>query len=228
MISDKKFLVSQIKNKTVGEILEEARREQNLSLEKASELTHIHKNHLIALESGNYSALPEGIYSEKLLETYVDFLNIDFPSLKKLFTKELQINKRVTKDRKSFVSKISSRNLIVAPRIIKVFTAVLAVLILLIYLGFEISNIFSPPPLDIFNPIDNLVTVDPTIEVIGQTEKEVKIKINDQEIQGDKTGYFKEFVSLKAGLNIIKISAAKKRSKENVVYRRVILVNNEP
>jgi hypothetical protein len=68
-----------------------------------------------------------------------------------------------------------------------------------------------------------LVTDKPTIEVVGQTEKEVKTKINDQEIQTDTQGNFRESVSLQPGLNIIKISAVKKRGKENIIYRQIIL-----
>lgn len=219
------FKVKKIKNKTVGEILEETRREQNLSLTEVAKLTHIHKKHLVALENGNYANLPEGIYLEKLLETYANFLNIDFEFLKKIFEKEIQIYQRLTKNKKVFPSKVSFHDLIVTPRLFKVLATILALIIFLIYLGFEINNIFSPPSLDIFSPVDNLITNDPSIEVIGQTEKEVKLKINDQEIQSDKNGYFRESVNLRNGLNIIKISAAKKRSEENIVYRRVVLIN---
>jgi len=227
MVSNKKFSISRIRNKTVGEILEETRREQNISLEEASNLTRINKTYLAALESGDYASLPQGVYLEKFIETYADFLNIDFKSLKKILIKEIQINQISAKKKSIFVKKISSRHLIVLPKLIKIFTAFAAIVILMAYLGFEINNIFSPPSLEIFSPIDNLVTTDHNIEVTGQTQKEVKIKINDQEIQSDKAGYFKEFVSLKSGLNIIKISAAKKRSKENIIYRRVILITNE-
>lgn len=219
-----KFSISKIKNKTVGEILEETRREQNLSLLESAEATRIHVNHLSALETDEHSKLPGGVYSEKILETYADFLNIDFNYLKKLFIRESQISRKTTD--KTFVPKISLRHFIVTTRLIKIGAAILAILGLLIYLGFEINNIFSPPSLDIFIPIDNLITDKPNIEIAGQTEKEVKIKINDQEIQSDKNGYFKESISLKNGLNVIKVSAAKKRSKDNIVYRRVILTNN--
>lgn len=219
-----KFSVTKINNKTVGEILLESRREQNLSLGEAAHETHIHPKQLSALEAGDYKNLPGGVYSEKILETYANFLNLDFDGLKKIFDKETILSRK--SNQKTFVPKISAKNFIVTPRLIEISLAILAVLLFLTYLGFEINNIFSPPPLDITSPSDNLVTDKSTIEIVGQTKKEVKVKINDQEIQIDALGNFRESVGLKTGLNIIKISAAKKRSRENIIYRQVILNNN--
>lgn len=216
-----KFSITRIKNKTVGEILEESRREQNLSLEEAARATRIHQNQLSTIELGKYSELPGGVYSEKILETYANFLNLDFVGLKKLFDKEIRLSQKPNK--KTFVSKVSARNFIVTPRVIEISLTVVVVLLLLTYLSFEINHIFSPPPLTVTYPTDNLVTEKSTIEIVGQTEKEAEVKINDQAIQIDVQGNFRESVSLKNGLNVIKISAAKKRSRENIIYRQIIL-----
>lgn len=220
-----KFRVTKINNKTVGEILLESRREQNLSLDEAARETHIHPKQLMALEAGDYKNLPGGVYSEKILETYANFLNLDFDGLKKIFEKETILSRKP--NQKTFVPKISAKHFIVTPRLIEISLGVIAVILLLTYLGFEINNIFSAPSLDVLSPGDNFVTEKSTIEVIGQTGKEVKIKINDQEVQIDTEGNFRESVSLKNGLNIIKISAAKKRGRENIIYRQVILTENK-
>jgi cytoskeletal protein RodZ len=213
--------ISRISGKSVGEILEETRREQNLTIGEASKAINVHPSHLRALEDGDYKNLPGGVYSEKILESYADLLNIDLEGLKKNFEKEAKILHPPKKN--TFAPKISSRNFIVTPRLVKISAIVIVVILLLTYLGFEINNIFAPPALTITSPLDNLVTNKPTIEVTGRTEKEVKIRINDQEIQADVEGNFRESVSLQPGLNVIKISAVKKRGKENVIYRQIIL-----
>jgi cytoskeletal protein RodZ len=213
--------ISKIRDKSVGEILEETRREQNLSIETISRTLNIHPGHLFALESGNYQKMPGGVYLEKIFENYVNFLNIDFGSIKKKFDKELGAS-RTTK-RQTFTPKISQKNFIITPRLLKIAFAAIAVILLLVYLGFEINNIFAPPPLSVTSPIDNLITSEPRIEIVGQTAKEVKVKINDQEIQPDAQGEFRESVLLQPGLNVIKVSAVKKRSRENIIYRQVIL-----
>ncbi len=217
----RKFSVTQIKNKTVGNILSETRREQNLSLLEVAEATRLRPNHLLALEAGDYENLPGGVYSEKILETYANFLNIDLAGLKKIFDKENFSDHQIKKH--AFLQKVSSKHFIVTPRLIEISIAAILVILFLTYLGFEINNIFSPPDLLVINPAQNLTTESPTIFVTGKTEKEVLVKINDQTIQTDALGNFNESISLKTGLNIIKISAAKKRSRENIIYRQVIL-----
>lgn len=219
-----KFSVTQIKNKTVGEILSETRREQNLSLEEVADVTHLRLLHLVALEAGDYANLPGGVYSEKILEVYANFLNLDLTGLKKIFEKESLAGKREKKT--AFLQKISPKNFLVTPRLIEIAVAAIFIILLLTYLGFEINNIFSPPNLALFGPENNLTTENPTIVVSGYAEKEVNVKINDQTIQTDTLGNFNETISLKTGLNIIKVSAAKKRSRENIIYRQVILIHN--
>ncbi len=216
-----KFSTTQIKNKSVGEILSLTRREQNLTLREAADKTHIHAKQLAALEEGDYVNLPGGVYSEKILEVYADFLNLDLGGLKKLFEKENLAEGRGGKN--TFLQKISPKKFLVTPRLIEIAVAALFVLALLTYLGFEINNIFSPPDLFLSAPENNLTTENPTITIAGYTEKEVNVKINDQAIQTDAAGNFNEVISLKSGLNIIKVSAAKKRSRENIIYRQVIL-----
>jgi cytoskeletal protein RodZ len=216
-----KFSVTQIKNKTVGEILSETRREQNLTLEEVADVTRLRLPHLVALEAGDYLNLPGGVYSEKILEIYANFLNLDLTGLKEIFEKESLTSKRVKKT--AFLQKISPKNFLVTPRLIEIAVAAVFVLLLLTYLGFEINNIFSPPDLAVFSPENNLTTENPTIVVSGYAEKEVSVKINDQTIQTDALGNFNETISLKTGLNVIKVSAAKKRSRENIIYRQVIL-----
>lgn len=215
------FSITQIKNKTVGEILTITRREQNLTLPEVARATRLRPNHIVALEAGDYEHLPGGVYSEKILETYADFLNIDFKSLKNIFDKENLASSQIKNQ--TFLKKISPKHFIVTPRLIRITAAATLVLLLLAYLGFEINNIFSPPSLEVTSPINDLTTEKPTITVAGQTGKEVIVKINDQTIQTDAMGNFDESVSLQTGLNVIKISAAKKRSRENIIYRQVIL-----
>jgi len=216
-----KFSVTQIKNKTVGEILSLTRREQNLTLKEVADDTRLRLPHLVALEAGDYSNLPGGVYSEKILETYANYLNLELTGLKKIFEKETLASKQIKKT--AFLQKISSKNFLVTPRLIEISIAAVFVLLLLAYLGFEINNIFSPPDLSVLSPENNLTTESPTIVVSGYTEKEVNVKINDQTVQIDALGNFNETISLKTGLNVIKVSAAKKRSRENIVYRQVIL-----
>ena len=63
--------------RTVGEFLREARQGRNLSVEELSSLIKIGKEQLIALESGDESALPEKVFVRAMVRRIAEKLNLD-------------------------------------------------------------------------------------------------------------------------------------------------------
>ena len=63
--------------KTVGEFLREARQGRNLSIEDLSSSLRIGKEQLIALESGDESALPEKVFIRAMIRRIAEKLNLD-------------------------------------------------------------------------------------------------------------------------------------------------------
>ena len=63
--------------RTVGEFLREARQGRNLSVEDLSSSLRIGKEQLIALESGDESALPERVFIRAMVRRIAEKLNLD-------------------------------------------------------------------------------------------------------------------------------------------------------
>ena len=63
--------------KPVGEFLREARQGRNLSLDDLSSSIRIGKEQLIALESGDESALPEKVFIRAMVRRIAEKLNLD-------------------------------------------------------------------------------------------------------------------------------------------------------
>ena len=61
----------------VGEFLREARQGRNLSVEDLSSLLRIGKEQLIALQSGDESALPEKVFIRAMVRRIAEKLNLD-------------------------------------------------------------------------------------------------------------------------------------------------------
>ena len=61
----------------VGEFLREARQGRNLSVEDLSSSLRIGKEQLIALESGDESALPEKVFIRAMVRSIAEKLNLD-------------------------------------------------------------------------------------------------------------------------------------------------------
>ena len=73
-------------NKTVGEILKDARLAAKLSVEKVSDKTRIGADYLIAIEAGDFNALPGQVYASGFVRTYAKFLGLDAGEIYDKFT----------------------------------------------------------------------------------------------------------------------------------------------
>ncbi len=61
----------------IGEILKEARVENNLSLDDIQEITKIQKRYLVAIEHDDYHALPGRFYARAFIKEYAQAVGID-------------------------------------------------------------------------------------------------------------------------------------------------------
>ncbi len=202
---------------TLGEKLRKVREGKNFSLQETSKKIDIQEKYLSALENGDYNEMPGEAYIKNFLIRYLEFLGLDKNITLGLYEKE----------------KISSQNKelkpfkkgIVASHVFRKIFQFLIVFSLLAYLGWGVKRIIIPPYLTIASPIDNLITKDNSIKIIGKTEEEASVKINDQLASSNFKGNFEEEIELKPGLNIIKISTSKKHSREKIIVRNVMLIN---
>ncbi|MFH1192542.1 MAG: helix-turn-helix domain-containing protein [bacterium] len=213
----------------LGKLLREARGKKGLSIETASNLTGINVKYLIAFEENDFGKLPEGIYADKFLKTYADFLSLGkknillFPIIKtSSHNKELR---QLRFEHESRWKKI--KRFILSPLFIKntlLFIITIFGISYLYSIGYAITK---PPKLDIFEPNNDIVINNYQIKIKGETEKEAKIFINNREIFCSQNGDFSETLDLKKGVNIVKISAQKKYGKDSVVYRKILVEESQ-
>ena len=84
-------------NKTVGEILKDARLASKLSIEKVSDKTRIGVAYLIAIEAGDFNALPGQVYASGFVRTYAKFLGLDAGAIYDKFRDEAAGNRQRVK-----------------------------------------------------------------------------------------------------------------------------------
>ncbi|PIY96397.1 MAG: hypothetical protein COY66_04220 [Candidatus Kerfeldbacteria bacterium CG_4_10_14_0_8_um_filter_42_10] len=213
-----------LESRTLGDKLRIAREEEGITLKQAEAGTKIRAEYLKYLEETQYEKLPGEIYIKNFLITYAQFLHLNPQRVIDLFEEEGKIYQKVTpfkkhpKSSKSIVPTHPFLN----PQFVRNGLIVLAILILFAYLGLELNKIIAPPLLVVENPSgDNIVTTEHSIEISGMTEKESKVLINGEEISQNQDGYFQATIDLKEGINVLKISAEKKLSKETIVYKYI-------
>lgn len=73
---------------SLGQMLQEGRRRQGLSLEQVEERTKIRRKHLEALEGGDYDHLPEKVYTRGFVRNYAQLLDLDLSEVLKAYEEE--------------------------------------------------------------------------------------------------------------------------------------------
>ncbi len=61
----------------IGKTLKEKRIEKGLTIEDVSDAIKIRRKYLEAIESGNYSEIPDKVYTKSFLKIYAEFLELD-------------------------------------------------------------------------------------------------------------------------------------------------------
>jgi cytoskeleton protein RodZ len=65
----------------LGRLLEQKRKERDLTLEEVEQATKIRKRYLMGLERDDYAILPDAVYARGFLKTYANYLGLDGEAL---------------------------------------------------------------------------------------------------------------------------------------------------
>jgi transcriptional regulator with XRE-family HTH domain len=207
---------------TAAFLLRRTREEKKMTLESVSQKTGIKTAYLSALENGNYHQLPGGIYKKTFLKKYATYLGLKLPNPDKNSSgKKILADKE--KNNVFSKKKISIRELLVFPKILRNVLIVIFFSALLFYLGFYLKNSFSLPKMEIFQPPDNFTTTDNFVEISGLAEARTQITINGEPVLKDETGKFQKRIELKTGINDVEISAQNKYSRKLIVKKQILV-----
>lgn len=210
---------------TVAELLVFARKQRGLSLEEAAAALQISPLYLEALERGDYARLPCLVYSRNFVKQYGGYLGLHTPPLLRLFEQEWELFAKLQPALIDLPRREQPRprDFWKLPRLMRISGAVLAIALVLAYFGHGLYQLRQPPVLVVESPAEEQLLTKQLVLVRGQTEPEAEIFINNQLILSDAQGRFHENVALLPGVNIIEIQAKKKYSRENKVYRKIIV-----
>lgn len=212
---------------SLGEKLEAQRKSQYMTLEQAANVLKISKDYLGYLEKGEYENLPGEVYTKNFIKAYGTYLGLDPDELEHIYRRERTVQKNLN-TLSTFVMRepakiISQFHMISLPKILKNTFIFSIVLVCLLYIGFKVEAIISPPELEILYPSVDILTKDKFITIQGRTLDGTHVIINDQNVLIGEDGKFSQKINLRDGINEITITAKKDHSKDNSITRRVVV-----
>ncbi len=217
-----------ITTKLVGEDLQRSRQRLNLSLKAVEIKIGLATRYVRALENGDWELLPGEIYAKNWLKKYALFLGLDWPELNKKFNQETAYLDIWNKNKQSVIRfGLRRKKFLIWHKIFRFLFLWVLIVSIVFYLSQQIYWLLKSPTLKIVYPMQNFITYNPRVKILGKTDRDVKLSLNDKNITPDKFGWFKVDMILKKGLNIIKVEAKKDYGQSSIVYRRIMLVNKE-
>lgn len=209
--------------KTVGQILKETREANFYSLEEVEKAIKIRKELLIALESDDYSKLPPPTYVQGFIKNYAKFLKLEEGKMLAVFRREFSDKRNKPYIMDAFANPLKKSKFKITPGRILGLVVILIVFSFFAYLWFQYRQFVGSPALSVISPVDQLTTDNPEVLVQGNTDPEVKVAVNGQDIAVGATGDFKENIALSSQVNKITISATSKFGQKIQIERTVYL-----
>ena len=204
----------------IGEKLREERIRKGFTLEEVSKATKIRYSFLSALERGSYKDLPSGTYAYGFVRNYAKFLGLPEEEMLALFKREYDEEKilkvlpeGLVGDKDFPLHRIRFANTLKI--VILVFT------VFLLYMLFQYRYAIFNPPLDISSPKENSIISSQTILVIGKTDSNATVYVNNEIVSLDDEGNFKKSISVFPGKVKITIKAINKFKKTTIVERNI-------
>lgn len=216
------------KFQTVGEQLRIARQSQGLDRAAIARKIKVPERYLQALEDGRYADLPSPVYIKNYLKLYVKELSLRWERVEEQYAQEVKVHhpdapgRISTKRRDPAGPTPYQRKPLVVPTLFKYGAAAIVVVLFGVYFAWEITQLLTPPELEITYPAEDIIVTERRIVLEGKTEPETLVEINGQAVSVEPDGTFTEDIYLNEGLNTLRITAKSKRSAERVVDRNIL------
>ena len=209
--------------RSIGEILKKAREKKRLTVEDVHKIIKIQPKYLRSMENDDYSIFSSKVHSKGFLKLYSEFLGISVDEVTALWRRDYEKAFEKVNLKEFKISKdLEKPKVIVTPSVLIVTLAVVAVLSFFGYLFYQYKTYTGVPNLEVFSPEENLVSSMDILDIIGKTDLDSSVFINNQEIVSGPDGSFARSVKLKEGLNTFSIRSVNRLNKETEIVRTVI------
>lgn len=209
--------------RTAGQVLKEERERKFYTLDEIEKATKIRKELLEALEAGQYPKLPPPTFVQGFIKNYGKFLGLNTEKLLAIYRREFSEVKYPPRVLETFSNPVDQKKFRLTPARVLGSVILGLVIIFFAYLWFEYRFLAGGPFLEVTQPVNELNTGAAMVQVIGRTDPEAKLSINNQEIGVDLEGKFSQEIKLTNDMNTIVISSTSKNGKVTKVERTVFL-----
>jgi len=208
----------------VGQKLKSQRLKKGLTLEEVAKATKIKTRFISAIENEEFEKLPSSAYAHGFVKNYARFLRLPEKETLALFRREYSLDKEIKAFPESLTEEefpISRFRLSKIPKI-----AIFIFIILFGYLLFQYRYTVIDPYVSIFSPKEGEVLFSQTIEVVGKTDPNASVFINNEPVSVNGNGNFKKSINLFIGKTTITVKVVNYFGRETIIERQIEVLEN--
>ncbi len=202
---------------TLGNLLKDSRRKKGYTLSDLEEKTRIKTLFLKALEEQRWDALPEYPVVVGFVKNVAGSLDTSESLAVALLRRDYPPKKLSINPKPDITNKF-----VWGPAVTFFVGLGVVVLIVLSYLIKQYFQFLSPPSLEIISPKENQIVKENEVRIVGKTNPNASVTVNNQPISLEETGDFVANLEIFEGTNEIVVTATSRSGKETVVRRKIV------
>lgn len=202
--------------KTIGQIIENARKEKRYTFQKLEEITKIKSSFIESIENEKWQNLPSFPTILGFVKSVSQALDIDEKMAVAVLKRDYP-PKKLNINPKPDISARPAWN----PRLTFILGIGLVIILILGYLGFQYKKFISPPNVTVESPTEGQIIDGNSVLVFGLTDMDVKITVDNQPVLVDEDGKFSTNVEILPTTKEITIKAVSRSGKETTVTRKI-------
>jgi cytoskeletal protein RodZ len=202
--------------RTIGEVLKNARKELKYSFSDVAKKTKIKKDFIKSIEKEDWENLPEYPVVSGFVKNIAEALKVDSKKATALLRRDYP-PKTISVNPKPDVSK----EFVWSPKLTFLTGIAVVIIAILSYLGYQYIRFVSPPELVITAPEENQEVDENTLEIIGATDTDATVTVNNQPVIVDENGNFREEIEVSKTTQEIVVVAKSRAGKETKVIRDI-------
>ena len=149
-----------------------------ISLDTASSETRIQRDSYNTSKRMSFPFESE-VFLTGFIKIYAKYLNLDVTKILALYRRTNPKPKEEKEEKKDLFVTKKERRINITPKTVIIILLVLCSVLIIGYIGSQIYKFQRPPLLTISSPQNESTVTEEIVKIVGKTEKDVSIEIND-------------------------------------------------
>jgi cytoskeletal protein RodZ len=202
--------------KTIGDYLKEARVRKKYSKERLEKETKIKKSFIDAIEKEEWARLPDPSVVTGFVRSIANALGLIPERTLAILRRDYPPKKVAINPKPDLKTKFSW-----SPKLTFIVAIIFVLVVVGGYLSFQYVNFVRPPALTVVSPQDGEIVKAREIVVLGKTNPEAVVKVNNQPFLVNDDGSFSGTLEVYEETSEITIVALSRSGKETRVVRKI-------